>query len=85
MPRYFFDVFENLKGVERDDVGTEYASPEEARDAAIQEVPLIIRSRQVEGDRGYIAIQIRDETGQYIFRASLTLLTRWLKSPGGTA
>jgi hypothetical protein len=84
MPRYFFDVFENLKAVERDDVGAEYASPEKARDAAPRKVPLMIGDRQLEGDRGYVAIQIRDEAGQYIFRASLTLLTRWLKPPAGT-
>lgn len=77
MPRYYFDVYDS-DGLAADEDGQELASRESARRAAIEVLPDIARDELPRGDREVFAVKVRDESGRYIFEASLSLSADWI-------
>lgn len=89
MPRFFFDI----------DDGEDFTSDEEGmfcgtlKDLSYQAVdvlPDIAREELPNGPRRTFLVKARDETGQYVFRATLTLASAWIvdtvgseQQPGG--
>ncbi len=78
MPRYFFDICNNEKQV-RDDSGTLLSDVHEARRAAIGILPNIARDELPDGDQHILSAIVRDEAGNIILRATLTLAAEWLE------
>ncbi|MDR7037054.1 MULTISPECIES: DUF6894 family protein [Methylobacterium] len=77
MPRYFFDVVDG--GPHRDDTGSECATLDEVRDAAIQVLPDIAREQiRADGDRRFFTVVARDEEGRAIYTATLGFAGLWL-------
>ena len=76
MPLYFFDVTD-AGTIETDDFGTDLADDAEARDQAIGLLPDIARDVMPDGDRHEIAVAVRNEQGQVVYDANLTLHGRW--------
>lgn len=72
MPRYFFDIHDTGK-VEKDDMGTEFATPEEACDAAMQFLPDVAREKMPKSDNQHLfAVLVTDEGGRPIYFATLS-------------
>jgi hypothetical protein len=80
MPRYFFDLRDNDKDA-RDDVGLTFENLKEARDAAIKLLPDVAHEELPDGDRHVFAVRVRDETGRYLFFATLSLIAQDLTQP----
>jgi hypothetical protein len=76
MPRYFFDVT-NGGHLTRDDHGIELVDDEEARDQAIALLPDIARDELPDGDEHEFVAAARNETGEVVYEANLTLHGRW--------
>jgi len=73
MPRYFFDTHDGEHEL-RDEEGSEILGLQEARDEAIRVLPGIARDvLPGGGDRGDFVSTVRDERGQLVFRATLSL------------
>jgi len=77
MPRYYFDIDD---GEHRtyDETGHEFIGREAAREQAIAVLPNIARDMLLNGDRRDFVSYVRDETGNLIFTATLSLTARWL-------
>lgn len=76
MPRYFFDISNGH--LTPDELGTEFPDAHAARDAAIRVLPDVARDEIGARDNREVAVLMRDEAGQSLFSASLTLRARWL-------
>ena len=78
MPRFFFDTRSDHFSF-RDMEGTELASSEMAGEELIRAIPGMLRDelpRVAESCR--IRADVRDDAGQVIFTAQLSLTTEWL-------
>lgn len=74
--KYYLDVTD--AGVlTRDVVGVDLADDDEARDEAIGLLPAIARETFPDGDRHEIVVTARNEAGQVVYEAHLTLHGRW--------
>jgi hypothetical protein len=80
MPRFYFDFTNGLRDT-RDDIGTTFESLKEARAAAIKLLPDIAQEELPDGYQHVFAVRIRDEGGQYIFHATLSLIAHDLTPP----
>ena len=76
MPRFFFDTSDG--SIIKDEEGTEFANAHLARDAAIEALPDIAREEMIKHDSRAVVMLMRDESGQAVFTASLTLTAKWL-------
>ena len=76
MPRYFFDTNDGDQFAD-DDVGLELSDPEAARRAAITALPDMAYDKLPDGDRRDFSVRVRDEAGNTIYSASLTLNGEW--------
>ncbi len=76
MPRYFFDITDAGR-LTRDDHGIDLVSDEEARDQAISLLPAIARDELPDGDQHEFVAAARNESGQVVYEANLTLHGRW--------
>ena len=79
MARYFFDI-EDDERFSEDDIGIECETQAAARDAAVEALPDIAKTAIPMGDRYTITVTVRDQKGQNVFRATLTVDTDWLDS-----
>jgi hypothetical protein len=79
MPRYFFDVEDNGE-LTVDEIGVELSNEKAVRDEAIRALPAIAREELPNGPQHTFWVKVRDDTGDYIFSASLELKSGWLKS-----
>ncbi len=71
MPRYFFDTRDGGHFI--DDIGTECADLEVARDEAKNALPEIARfAIPADGDKQAYAVLVRDEGGKIVYTATLT-------------
>jgi hypothetical protein len=70
--RYFFDIEDGVDEV-RDDEGLELSGLEAAKAEAVRTLPDLAKSGVPERDQRVVAIRVRDETGQAVLKASLTL------------
>lgn len=76
MPHYFFDVT-NGGAATPDDVGVDLADDDEARDEAVSLLPDIARDELPDGDEHEFVVSVRDERGEVVYEASLSLHGRW--------
>jgi NADPH-dependent ferric siderophore reductase len=77
MPRYYFDIHDG-DHLSPDLEGLECSTPAMMRDEAICALPGIARDRLPDGDRQDFWVEVRDDTGRHVFRASLKLTSEWL-------
>ncbi|TPL11720.1 hypothetical protein FJ938_03115 [Mesorhizobium sp. B2-4-14] len=75
----FFDTIENGQ-ITRDDLGVDI-SPSDMREEAKRLLLSIVAEHPLPTDLNDFAVWVRDETGQCVFEASLTLVTRSLLAP----
>jgi hypothetical protein len=77
MPRYFFDFADG--GSHRDDVGTECATLDGVRKAAMAALPAIAKEQiPLSGDHRSFTVVARDEHGAAIYAATLTYVGLWI-------
>lgn len=76
MPSFFFDIRDGI--LTTDDVGSEFPNAHAARDAAIRVLPDIARDHIGASESREVAVLMRNEAGQNLFTASLTLTAKWL-------
>lgn len=77
MPLFYFDISDGERLV-RDEEGTELADDQAARNEAIGVLPDIARDELPDGDRREFSSEVRDASGKVIFRATLSLVARWV-------
>jgi len=75
--RYYFDIDSGQRAI-RDQIGSEFARPEDVRAAAIRVLPDIARDEWPDGDCPVMIVKVRDQKGSYVFQASLSLVATWL-------
>jgi hypothetical protein len=81
MPRYFFDT-DDGESHARDQDGLELSDPWEARDMALAVLPDIARDVIPRGDRRRNIVSIvRDESGEVMYSARLSLSAEWKVEP----
>lgn len=78
MPRYFFDSDDGDLHV-IDDEGQEALDAAAARDLALSLLPHMARDKLPDGDRRNFQVRVRDERGDVIYTADLTLRGEWKK------
>ena len=76
MPRYFIDA-DDGEYPHRDEDGHELPSDEAARAAALDALPDMARDKLPDGDHRTFAATVRDERGDVVYRATLTLRGEW--------
>lgn len=76
MPRYFIDSNDDDHFV-RDEEGEEMDGPRSARTAALRALPDMTRDKLPDGDRRTFAVTVRNEAGEAIYKATLTLVGEW--------
>lgn len=70
MPRFYFDHY-GRQGSIIDEVGLEFATPEQARDCATRTLGELARDALPRGPRRELAIDVSDENRSLLFRATL--------------
>ena len=80
MPCYFFDLDDGERQT-RDQDGLELRGPWEARDMALAVLPDIARDVIPRGDRRNIVSSVRDERGEVMYTARLSLAAEWRVQP----
>jgi ABC-type uncharacterized transport system YnjBCD ATPase subunit len=76
MPRYFFDCSCDQKTAIDED-GLELASPAEARVAALEALPDLLKESLPDQPAQELSISVRDQSGRLVFTTSLFLSMRW--------
>ncbi|MCJ2074781.1 hypothetical protein MKK68_03830 [Methylobacterium sp. E-016] len=77
MTRYFFDFYDGE--TQRDEIGQEYAGPEEAALQAMRSLPEIAKDRVLQdGSIRAFTIAVREELGPTVYTATLTLTEVWI-------
>ena len=76
MPRYYFDIHDGER-LTRDEEGIEYEARKAVRDAAIGVLPAIVQDELPDGGECGLTVKVRDETGRYIFQATLSIKAEW--------
>ncbi len=78
MPRYFFDVHSDGHKY-GDDVGTEFTTLEEVRQAAMRVLPAVAHEDiPKDGDKQAFTVLVTDEDGQPVYSATLAYVGLWL-------
>lgn len=77
MPRYYFDIHDG-DHLSSDQDGLDCPTPDNMRDEAISVLPGIARDMLPDGDRKNFWVEVRDDKGRHVFRASLKLTAKWL-------
>ena len=80
MPCYFFDLDDGKRRT-RDEDGLELSGPWEARDMALAVLPDIAKDVIPDGDRRDIVSSVRDESGEVMYTARLSLAAEWKVDP----
>lgn len=76
MPRYFFDTYDGGLFVP-DDEGQELEDLKAAKAVAQEELPLMARDELPDGDQRTFIVSVRDEAGQVVLRAALSLIVEY--------
>jgi hypothetical protein len=84
MTRYFFDTWDGPKFI-HDDEGLVFGSREAMRYAAIETLPQMAADALPDGETRDFGIEVRDETGAPVFRATLSFRSEWMKSESDPA
>lgn len=77
MPRYYFDIHDG-DHLSPDFDGIDCLTPSMMRDEAIAVLPGIARDVLPDGDIRNLWVEVRDDQGRHVFRASLKLTSEWL-------
>lgn len=78
MPRYFFDVADG--GPHQDETGTECATLDEVRNAAMAALPSVAKEQIPHGeDRRIFSVVAKDESGNAVYAATLSYVGLRLK------
>jgi hypothetical protein len=80
MPRFYFDTYDDDRSVP-DSQGIVLSDLEEATEEAIKALPDMARDGLPDGDYRDFVVEVRDEAGQRVFRARLTLVVESLPDP----
>ena len=72
MPRFFFDTHDGDRLL-LDNEGQELEDLEAAKAVAQEELPHIARDELPDGDQRTFIVSVRDETGEVVMRATLSL------------
>lgn len=83
MPRYFFDTYDGDRFVP-DDAGLQLLDLVEARAEAQKALPDMASDALPDGDQRTFVVMVRDEAGQVVARAALTLIVDGGPQPLGT-
>lgn len=73
MPRFFFDTY-NGEDLATDDAGLELESLAAAKVEAQKALPDIARDALPDGNHSTFVVNVRDEDGQIVLRAALSLV-----------
>ncbi|MBD2745333.1 hypothetical protein IC232_01375 [Microvirga sp. BT688] len=73
MPRYFFDTYDGNRLIS-DSEGIELQSVEMARIEAQKALPDLARDALPDGNQKTFIVSVRDEAGQVVLRAALTVI-----------
>ena len=76
MPRYFIDAHDG-DFPHRDEDGHELPDDEAAREMALDALPDMARDKLPDGDGRTFTATARDEQGNFVYEASLTLKGGW--------
>lgn len=76
MPRFFFDT-DDGRFAARDDQGVDCPDRESARRAALSCLPNMADDAMPDGDERRFTVSVRDEDGEEIYAAVLTLTGAW--------
>jgi hypothetical protein len=71
--RYYFDTDDDTRFL-RDPDGHEFQTPEAMKEAAIAALPDLARDELPGSDRRVFTVKVRDESGRYVFQATLSLI-----------
>jgi hypothetical protein len=77
MPLYFFDVTDDGEPSSPDAIGTEFPDKEAIPDEAVNLLAGIARDRLQHGTHRTFAVDVRDEEGRIIFKATLSFKAGW--------
>lgn len=77
MPLFYFDVDDGDQRV-IDEIGTEFPNALAAKDEAVSVLPDIARDKLPDGDHRIFMSSVRDESGQVVCRAMLSLTVVFL-------
>ena len=81
MPRYFFDIHDGARST-TDDTGVELDGLEAARQEAARTLGEIARDILPNGDRHEVVIEVKDEVGQRVLLAKLSVSIKQTELPG---
>lgn len=73
VPRYFFDTYDGSRLI-NDPEGMELPNLEQVKAEAQNALPDLARDALPDGDQKTFIVSVRDEAGQVILRAALTLI-----------
>ena len=76
MPRYFIDANDG-EYPHHDEDGHDLPNDEAARRTALDALPDMARDKIPDGDRRIFSVTARDEQGDVVYEASLTLAGEW--------
>lgn len=77
LPRYYFDTFDGERASVDSD-GIECSSLQMVRHQAIDALPDMAREILPDGPNHSFRVEVRDDAGTVIFRATLELQSAWL-------
>ena len=80
MPRYFFDIDDGLRR-SVDENGLELTGPWEARELVVSAIPDIVQDIHLDEDRRDIVSCVKDEHGNLVYTAKLSLVGEWKIDP----
>jgi hypothetical protein len=81
MPRFYFDTYDDDRAV-TDGQGIVLIDLEEAKEEAIKALPDMARDGLPDGEYREFVVDVRDEAGQRVLRARLTLVVERLPHAG---
>jgi hypothetical protein len=77
LPRFYFDTFDGDR-TNADSEGIECSSHKQVRYQAIDALPDMAREVLPDGPNRTFSVEVRDEVGTVVFRATLRLESGWL-------
>jgi hypothetical protein len=80
MPRYFFDT-EDGQTRSVDDKGLDLSGPWEARELVLAVIPDMVKDVPLEGDRREMVSCVKDQNGNVVYTATLSLVGKWEIEP----
>lgn len=81
MPKYFFDTFDG-DNTALDADGIDCASRQVVQHRAIDALPDMAREMLPDGPNRTFRVEVRDDSGDVVFRATLELQSVWLDGNG---